>query len=297
MVLTDGESLSLKAGVDAKKDEISLDLSFKAKKGTPLAKEIAEAGKAEAMFAGLGKDTALKLAVAATIPEEARKALAPVIDDAIKEAVEKEKDPAKAKAGKQVLEAIAPTIKAGELDLGLAVTGPDSGGHYTGVFGLKIKDGKKLEDTLRTLLADLPAKDREKIQLDAATVGDMKVHKILFDEKDAEAKRLFGASGAYVGFKPDAMLVAIGPDAMKALKDAVTLKPAQGPTVNLNVAVGRIMGMNPDKKAQTAAKEVFGKAPPGSDTVSVTFNTDDGIKLKLSVKGKILEFGAKTQKE
>jgi len=298
MILTDGEALSLKTGVNSKTDDITFDLSFKAKSGTPLAKEIASAGKSEAMFAGVGgKNAAIKFSIAAMLPEEMRANLGQIVDQGIKEALEKEKDPAKAKVAKQLLEAIAPTLKAGDLDLGLAVTGPDADSKYTGVFGLKIKDGEKLEKTLRSVIADMPAKDREKVQLDAATVGDMKLHKMLFDDKDEDAKRVFGASGVYVGFKDDAMFVALGPDAMKALKEAVALKPAHGPMVNLNVLASRVAGMNPDKKAAAAAKDVFSKAAPGSDTISVTVDNSYGIKLKVLVKGKLIELGTKVQKE
>src|SRR5207248_8001750 len=110
------------------------------------------------------------------------------------------------------------------------------------------------------------------------------------------AKKLFGASGVYLMFKDDALLGAIGPDALKALKEAASLKPEAGPVLNVNVAVGRVVGLNPDAKAQKAAKEVFGKATPGSDTVALTVEMGESVKLKLSVKGKILEFGSKTQK-
>ena len=84
---------------------------------------------------------------------------------------------------------------------------------------------------------------------------------------------------------------------MKALKEAVALKPARGPMVNLNVLASRVAGMNPDKKAAAAAKDVFSKAAPGSDTISVTVDNSDGIKLKVLVKGKLIELGTKVQKE
>src|SRR5205823_421050 len=130
-----------------------------------LAKEIESVSKSTSLFANLGKGAAMQVALAASLPEEVRKALEPLVDNAIKEEVEKEKDPAKAKAQKAILEALAPTVKAGDLDLGLALNGPDAEGRYTGLFGIKVKDAKTVEETFRQVLAGVPAKDREKVQL------------------------------------------------------------------------------------------------------------------------------------
>ncbi|MFL5339718.1 MAG: hypothetical protein ACJ8F7_06075 [Gemmataceae bacterium] len=296
-VLNDGEELSLKFGLNQKKDDVTIDLSFKAKKGTPLAKDIETVGKSSRLFANLGRGAALQVALGATLPEDVRKALEPLVDNAIKEELEKEKDQAKAKAQKAILEALAPTVKAGDLDLGVALTGPDADGHFTGVFGIKVKDAKTVEEAFRQVLAGVPAKDREKVQLDSTTIGDVKVHKVLFDEKDEGAKKVFGTSGVYIAFRDDALLVTLGPDALKALKGAVELKAAAGPVANVTAAVGKLAGMDTgDKNAQKAAKEIFGNAPAGSDTIALTVEMGDSAKLKLTVKGKIVELIAKSQK-
>ena len=266
-ILTDGEALSLKLGLNAKKDDLSVDLSFKAKTGSALAKEIESVGKSTSLFANLGQGAALQVALAASLPEELKKSLGPIVDDMIKEGVEKEKDAEKAKDAKLFGEALAPTLKAGELDAGVALRGPDSSGHYTLVAGLKLKDAKHLESALRTSIAAKDTKEREKVQFDAATIGDVKVHKLLID--DENSKKVFGAWAPYVAFKDDAMLVAVGPDALKALKDAVALQPAAGPVVNVNVAFAKVAGLAPDPKMQKAIKEVFGETPTG-DNIALT---------------------------
>jgi hypothetical protein len=296
-ILTDGEELSANIALNAGKDDISLDVSFKAKKGSPLAKDIETVGHARSMFGGLGKTGALQAAVAASLPDDLKKMLGPVIDDAIKEAVAKEKDEAKAKLAKQALEAIAPTLKAGELDAGVALTGPDRDGMYTAVGGLKVKDPKRIEDAAREAVKSMPAQDRAKVQLDAASVGSFKAHKILFDEKDEDTKKLFGTSGVYVLFTDNAVLVALGPDALKALQAATDLKPESAPLLSATASVARLASLDAkDKTAGKVAAEVWGKDPAGKDTVAATVEMGDAVRVKVTVKGKIIEFGTKAQK-
>jgi hypothetical protein len=296
-ILTDGEELSVNLAVSPGKDDISLDLTFKAKKGSPLAKDIETVGHAKSTFGGLGKGGALQVTVAAALPDDLKKMIGPVIDDGIKEAVAKEKDEAKAKLAKQALEAIAPTLKAGELDLGAALAGPDKDGKYTGIGGLKVKDAKKVEDAVREAVKSMPANEREKVQMDAAGVRSFKAHKILFDEKDEDAKKLFGTSGAYVVFTDDAVLVALGPDALKALEAATDLKPQSAPLLSATASVAKMAGLDTkEKNATKVAAEVWGKDPAGKDAIAATVEMGEAVRLKLTMKGKIIEFAAKTQK-
>src|SRR5205823_24272 len=131
-------------------DDITIDASFKAKAGSQLAKDMESAGKGESLFGGLAtKDDAISGNITVTLPDEVKKALAPAIDDLIKEGLEQEKDQIKKALAKAALEKISPTLKAGEIDGGVSIRGPDKDGHYTFVGGLRVKDGKGIETFLR----------------------------------------------------------------------------------------------------------------------------------------------------
>jgi hypothetical protein len=297
MILNEGEAVTLRLAVDAKKDDIVVDLSFKAKAGTALAKDMESAAKGQSLFAGLaGKDDAISANITATLPEDIKKALGPVVDDLIKQATEQEKDEVKKALAKAGLERLAPTLKAGEIDAGVSLRGPDSGGHYTAVAGVHVKDGKGLEGFLRDMVKNMPEKDREKITLDADSAGDAKIHKLVIDNMDAEGKAIFGSPTVYLAVRDDAVFVGLGPDGLAALKTATQAKAQSAKLLNVNVSVARVAGL--DKKnagAAKVAKEVFGNNPHGSDTVNVTAEMDQALKLRVTVKGKVFAFGVKQE--
>ncbi len=295
-VLNDGESLTLKLGVDAKKDDISLDIAFKAKAGTQLAKDMAAAGKTKTLFGGLAsKDDAVTVNWTVTIPEEIRKNLAPAPETAIKEGIEKEKDATKQALMKKAAETIMPTIKAGEIDAGLSLRGPDRDGHYTGVGGVRLKEGKGVESFFRDVVKNIPDKDKEKITLDAASAGDMKIHKATADDMGDDAKKVFGSNAVYFAFRDDALVFALGADGLAAIKEAAGLQLADSKAcLSVVVSVARAAGLDvKEQKAAKVAKDVFGSDPKGLDTVTITATMTDHVHLKLNVKGKIISFGAK----
>src|SRR4029077_19561586 len=104
----------------------------------------------------------------------------------------KEKDPIKKALAEKLLNAVSPTLKAGELDILVGLRGPDSAGHYSAVVGLKVQDGKAIEQTLKDLIAQLPPPpEGVKIQLDAEKLAGVGLHKIT-GPMDADAKKIFG---------------------------------------------------------------------------------------------------------
>jgi hypothetical protein len=295
-VLNDGESLSLKFGVDAKKDDIALDFAFKAKAGTQLAKDMAAAGKAKTLFAGLAtKNDAITVNGTVNIPEEIKKTLAPAIEAAIKQAVEEEKDQVKQALMKKAAESLMPTLKAGEIDAGFSMRGPDKDGHFTGVGGLKLKEGKGIEAFLRDVIKQVPEKDKAKITVDAASAGDVKIHKVTADDMGEDAKKIFGSDAIYFAIRDDALLFAMGADGLAAIKEAATVSAGESKAaLNVVISVARAAAMDvKEQKAAKAAKDVFGSDPKGADAITITATLTDSLNLKVNVKGKVITFGTK----
>jgi hypothetical protein len=275
-VLNDGEEMTLKLGVDQKKEDLNADFTFKAKKGSPLAKDLESLGKTSSLSSSLAGDhAAVRIVGAMALPAELRKLMGPALTDAIKDAVAKEKDPHKAKAMKLTTEAILPTLLAGELDAGFAAIGPNKDGHFTFIGGAKLVDGKKVESALANLHDLMDEKDRKNFILNATTIGNVNV-----------------------AVRNDLVLVAAGPDALKAMKDTLNASPkSSAPLFKAEIAFGRFLAMNPnDPKAAKLAQEVFGKDPKGSDTASITVEMGETLKISLTAKAKIVAFGAKSQK-
>jgi hypothetical protein len=292
-IITDGDELTLRLDVNTSKDDVALDASFKAKPGSKLSKEMKEAG-AKSLFTGLASNNdAIRFLVSVLLPEDLRKTIAPAVDEAAKKMIEEQKDETKKALAKAAMEALGPTIKAGELDIGGALHGPDSAGHFTAIGGIKVKSGQGINDFVHQISKDLPEKDKSKIVLDAETVGDMKIHKITVDKNDENAKKMFGTDTVYLGIGDNMVLVGIGPDALSEMKSAATATAAAAPALSATVSVARAASLDEkDKNAAKTAKQVFGANPNGNDTVSITVETGETVRLQIKVKGKVIAFGA-----
>src|SRR5262249_52525502 len=143
--------------VDRKTNELALELSLTAKEKSTLAAGIASLGETPSLFGGmLGKDAPMSVLVHAALPESLRGVLGPVIDEAFRKELGKEKDEAKRQQSEKMLNALAPTLKAGELDAAFALRKAAKGDQFTAVMGMKLKDGSAVEKTLRDLVKDLP---------------------------------------------------------------------------------------------------------------------------------------------
>jgi hypothetical protein len=297
-IINEGEEFALRIGIDAKKDDIGLDVSFKAKPGSSLAKEMNE-GRVKSAFAGLASsEDAIRVIGSVKLPEDSRKAIAPMIDELTKKALDEEKDESKKALLKAGIETIGPTIKAGEINLGAFVRGPDSSGHFTVVGGLKVKDGKGIDEFLRKLYKDMPEKDKGKIALDADSAGDMKIHKISADDMDAEGKKIFGTTDVYLGISDTMVAIGLGPDGLKAVKSASSGSPASSPALDIAVSVARAAGLNKkDENVSKAVKSAFGENPNGNDMITIKAETGERSRFQIHVKGKIITFGVNASGE
>jgi hypothetical protein len=295
-ILNDGEQVSVRIAVNEARDDISVDLAFKAKEGSALAKELASVGAGKSLFAGLaGKEDAIRVIASVMLPDEIKKLIGPAVDDLAKQLIEHEKDQVKQALMKAAIERIVPTVKAGEIDAGVFVRGPDGEGHFTAVGGLKVKEGKGIDGFLRDFVKNIPDKDKGKVTLDVDSAGEMKIHKALIDEMDADAKKVFGSGTVYLGISDDRILLGLGPDALKAVKSAAEAAPGSAPGLSAMVSMSRAANLEKkEPQPPKIAREVFGASPDGNDTVTVRGQPGPSSNLSIRIKGKVIQFVART---
>src|SRR5262249_51957529 len=260
------------------------------KEDTKLAGSILELAKARSMVAGLiSKNSTMSATLYAALPEDLRKGLAPVIDEAIKKGLEDEKDKTKRAAAEKLAKAIEPTLKAAELDAALDIRGPSAQDLYTVAAGLKVKDGAAIEKALRELVKDLPAEQKALVKLDAEQLGSVKIHRLdvqMF--YDDEAKKSFGNNPAYVAIRENAVFVGLGENGLKAVKDALGAAPRVAAPLKLEVSMARLaraMAVQ-EKDAPKFAEEAFGKGG-GNDKVQITIEGGPQLKLSLAMKAPV----------
>src|SRR5262249_54880156 len=166
-ILYDGQTLTLKLNIDPKADELAMSATFTAKSGTRLASSISELGVANSVLANLsGPDTAMFLRGFIGMPKNLRKPFEVMVDEAMKEALAKEKDKKELLA--LMFKSITPTLKAAEIDVAMEMRGPQANGLYTGVLGFGVKEGADLESALRAVMKELPPAERQEITLEVA---------------------------------------------------------------------------------------------------------------------------------
>src|SRR5205807_1013243 len=83
------------------------------------------------------KDSAASLLVSYALPERIKKALGPTIDELVTALPSKAPDETHKKLFAKLLNALAPSLKAGEIDAAVDFRGPSAKQHHTLVAGLK----------------------------------------------------------------------------------------------------------------------------------------------------------------
>jgi hypothetical protein len=294
-LLTDGRAVEARVTVDRKSDDIGAQVSVTAKPGSPLAKQIADESGRESRFgplAGAAAQGALNVAV----PDDLRAALTAALDDSFKQALDHEKDPTKKAHAKKAYATIAPTLKAGQLDVVLGLSGPNAAGKYTLFGGLKVKDAAGIERAVKELVPEIPdAKAKAAITLDAETIGGTKVHKIVPPEEDPETRFIFGEKATVlVAFPKDAALIVFGADAADTMKKVLGVGGKSGGPFAAEGALSRLVELDPRNgpTAKKVAAEVFGSDPQG-DVIRVSVEGGPALRVRASTKGLIIKFGVK----
>ncbi len=259
----DGQRVRLDVALDKDRKDLAVRMSLSAMPGTELAKAITTAGKSKSAFAGLmSQNAAFRGSVDTTFPPELHKAFARAIEDAAAKGIADMTDAPRRKQAQALVDALLPTVKAGQLDAFFGMAGP-VGSHYTLLAAVKVKDGDELGAVVHKLvtaeLKTMPAEQRDKIQLDVDTVGAIKIHKFELP-RDPKTNKVLedlpGDPNLFVAFRKDAVFLAIGPQSLATLKSAVAADATDTVPVFLfdfNVAHGWDVGA--DGRAKGAGGE------------------------------------------
>ena len=291
-LLYDGREVSMRLVINRETDELAIEASLSAREGSRLAKQFAGFAEFRSLSYGAvrAKSPAASGGLDAALPSGVRKALGPAVDDFIKMAVQQA--PAdRREAARTLLEALAPTLKAGEFDGAASLRGPAEGGRYTVLGAGKVREGKGIEKAARALLKMAPEPVRKQIELDAGESGGVKLHRITIPDLDANAKRLFGDSPVWVASADDRVVVGFGADAKAAIGEALAAQPQTGPIGFLEGFAARLVPLIDQKRdreaGEAAVKKVFGEQPKG-DAMRMTLEGGSALRFRASINGKVI---------
>jgi len=292
-LLRDATALTLKVNVDRKADDLSLSLDLAAKPGSALAKSISTLGDAQGIGAGLVRaDALMSGSLYLALPASLRKSFGATLDEGITKALEAEKDRDKNAAAEVVLNALKATFKEGVLDAGFTLTPAGKDGKANLVAGMRVKDGESIDAALKKALPKLSPAERKNLKMDVAKAGGVSIHQVTSDKVDEAGKKLFGTGPISFALRDDALLFAVGPDALDVIKEAVSAKARGATPLRLELAMARLAPLMADahKGAPEAAKKAF--TEKGSDRVSLTVEAGKALRVKFSTKTQVLTFGS-----
>ncbi len=287
-IFHEGQSLTFRLVVDPKSDELTAELSFAGKPGSNLAKTLQNVGNKPGVAGKLpaGSNPLAAFGLRLALTENLRDKLKPGIDALMDELLEKA-DPNGKEFAKMILEAVAPTLLAGELDFGIAATGPDDKGTYGLAAGLKMKDGKALEKLLIKFAPFVP-EDQAKLDLLEDKINGVNLHRITL--MDEEQTKKLGTDTVWIGFSESLLLVTLEKKDGKIIKGIVGGDARKVPLVGGEVAISRLLPLIeksvPPEKLQKLVANTVGKETAGKDTWKLTLDGGEALTLRLTAKGK-----------
>jgi hypothetical protein len=285
-VLRDGRQLQVSFDLERRSGELVVELSLDGKTKSGLADALEGLGRSRSLFSGVSAEgTALHGLVNLALPENARKALAAVIDEGL------DKDcPCPA----DLLKALRPSLKAGELDGVVSLQPPAPQGEgkpHTLLLGLKLQDGQAVDRAVRDLAK---GPQGERIGLDADKAKGVPIHRVdVLKELGGKGKQAFGDHPAHLAFRADAVLLTVGENSLPALKEVLAAPPQVGPQVLFDVRMARLASAialdRGDKDTVTKAAEA---AFPGGSRDRLRFTLEGGpaLKVRFAMNAAVLKF-------
>ncbi len=289
-LLTEGDTLTAAIDVEPKSDDIKLAVTITPKGGSTLSKTFASfADRDSGVTAAVAavKNPVLALGLNFTLPPETKKKFAALVDGLAKDAVDNAKGDEKA-ALEMVTNSVLPTLRAGDLQLGLVTT--DAGKGKVGLTAaVKTVDGKEIEKTAKFFGQFLPA-DQAEFTGDVEKAGERNVHKLKFAKGEGVP---FGSDTLWV-LTGDDLLAVQTADKADGVKAIGATKPAKTPMLAFEVSLVRFAGLVNSANADTiknVVNSVFeGGKTDGLDTLRVTATGGKEFTLTTTIKGKGLVF-------
>ncbi len=293
------EAAELRFDLDVRAQEISVNLAVAGKPNSDLAKAIKNIGALKSPLAVLAaKNVAFHGNVHFALPEELNKSFGKVIDEVVRKSLEGIQNDEKKKQAEALFKALLPTAQAGEFQIAavaLAVGPKDDRHAFVGA--LKLTKGDELGTIVRDLLEkareglkELP-KEQGKIQVDFDKAD--KIHRFELPKNPAYDKLLdeiVGDRYLYLAFRADALFLALGENALPALKTALATKDVATSVpflFDFDIArMAKLLAKTPEH--EMLAGTLFPKGQSGR--VRLAIEGGDVLSVRLRMHDNVLKF-------
>ncbi|MBN9117660.1 MAG: hypothetical protein J0I06_00565 [Planctomycetes bacterium] len=255
LLLGGADTATLRLSVDVPASDVVIEAALAPKPNTELAKEIAARKPTGNRFAGLlTADTVIGFKT--RLPffnDELRAAGVKALEEGVRQAGNGAGPNGKG-AVDELFKGLIRTVKTGEADVAAAVRGPDKDGAFNFVGAFAFEDGTALEKEFKKFVEkDAPADEQDRFKWDADKAGKVNIHTYKFAGQGfLDPSKVFGGDKCTLAFAfaPKGVFVVMGPDAVATIKDALAVKPAESPVLDVV--------LNPARMAKFAEKIEIG---------------------------------------
>jgi hypothetical protein len=228
MLAEETKEVALRLDADTKGGDVSLEFVLEPSAKSSLAETIAQRKPSRNAFASIaGPDTIYKQFMSGPLfADEAKEAWTRLIEYGEKEIGKKPAGPETA-LFTAILKSLKATIATGDMDLALALRGPNKDGFYNAVAAIHCQETGQLVKAVQEAVKGL-GQAAGYVKWDAGRVAGLSYHELdLASEAEDTAKGLFGPTGnkGYFAVGKNAIYAAYGPDGLALLKEAIEAKP------------------------------------------------------------------------
>ncbi|WP_166831247.1 hypothetical protein [Thalassoroseus pseudoceratinae] len=311
-IFTQGQHLVVNGLLDEDRKQGIMDAKLVALPGTPLQASMESMGSKTTRFATIPRsaEPVLSLRMNLFLDEMRQRGYLAILDQLRKVAINgintKSQRTAAQKtalvtAANQMYGLAQKTLSAGSA-IGMIEMQPD-GQYHTAVAAMQVANGQDAMEILKTLQG--AGSDLE-VKFDVAKFGDVSVHSYDLDSSVRETyKALVGTNTIYVGIEANAVWLAGGPNALKALETAIgQAQPTQGTEEFLSIA-GRfgpwfaarqkVQGDKLVEPFRTQHRLAVEAAQPGDDRFNLSLKRDgQDLLAKVNLDSGVLRWLGKS---
>ncbi|AMV30438.1 hypothetical protein VT84_38955 [Gemmata sp. SH-PL17] len=292
LLLGGGDTATLRLNLDVPTGDLSIDAALKGKPDSALSKAIAGFKPVGNKFAGLlGPDTAVGF-----------KTRLPFFNDELKTGAAKSleegqklvpaNDPSKALAD-EIFKGLIRTVKTGEVDIVGAVRGPNKDGDFSVVAAGAFEGTTALEKEFKAFVEkNAPENEQERFKWSADKAGAINIHTYkMAGGNFFDVTKPFGGDKCVIAFAfaPKGVFVAVGTDAVTVVKDALTVKAADAPVIDIVVNPDRLVKLIEKAGGPAAQVErVLGKEDKLVSAMSLAVSGGKELKVRYAINLRIL---------
>lgn len=311
------EQIQMGVGVDRQAESLVLEMAVQPTSGSPLAEAIQKAGETKTAFGGvLTPEAALAAHGVLRYPAGEFHQIAPLVEMVKVRALQQRPRPNQTQEQAQlqrelmtaIFDLVEKTLRSGRAEGALSVVlQPD---RFTLLAGAYVADGRAVEKLLDRAVAEAkkvrPGEVDHYVKLRAEQVQGVHLHVVRIPipaeaERREALVRLVGAETELViGTGPEAMYVALGKDALDALRKAIQ-KDAEGPQKVAPAAASlaikpvlAVLAEHGDQTQKEKARQVLEKIS-GKDQLRLAVDSAEGrLRLRIEIQQDVLAVMALT---